>query len=107
MQNDADAAACEKPGEPLTSATTATAKRKRGPGRSRKTRAKNLMLAADSAIDRLEQMTRPGGEIDSMDIKDLKSLITSIKDLASVSAELQGDTPAGGVIILPEVKTDE
>lgn len=101
MQSNTDADAGKQPD------SIPPEKTKKRVKKSRKTRVKNLMLATDSAIDRLEQMTRPGGEIDSMDIKDLKSLITSIKDLAGVSAELQGDTPAGGVIILPEVKSDD
>lgn len=101
MQSNTDADAGKQPD------SIPPEKPKKRVKKSRKTRVKNLMLATDSAIDRLEQMTRPGGEIDSMDIKDLKSLITSIKDLAGVSAELQGDTPAGGVIILPEVKSDD
>ena len=101
MQSNTDADAGKQPD------SIPPEKTKKRVKKSRKNRVKNLMLATDSAIDRLEQMTRPGGEIDSMDIKDLKSLITSIKDLAGVSAELQGDTPAGGVIILPEVKSDD
>ncbi len=74
---------------------------------TRKKRNQNLLLATDSAIDRLEQMTRPGSDIDSMDIKDLKSLISSIKDLTTVSAELDTENTQGGVVILPEVVQDD
>ena len=71
---------------------------------SDKNRAKNLMLAADSAIERLEIITRPGGEIESMDVKELKSLISSIRDLAAVATELSGGSSSGGVVIVPEVR---
>lgn len=70
---------------------------------SDKKRKKNLMLATDSAINRLEELTRPGGEIESMDIKELKSLISSIKELAGVTLELSDNRQSGGIIILPEV----
>lgn len=72
-----------------------------------KRRTKNLLLATDSAIARLEEMSRPGGDIESMDIKDLKSLISSIKDLAGVALELNGEKSAGGVVVLPEVTTND
>jgi len=76
--------------------------------KSNKARAKNLMLATDSAIERLEKITRPGGEIEDMDIKELKSLISSIRDLAAVSTELTGEAKqAGGIVILPEVKQSD
>lgn len=75
-------------------------------------RARNLMFAADSAIERLKQLSQPGGEIESMDIKDLKNLISSIKELAGVSSGLSGANDpvtgfSGGVVILPEVKKTE
>ena len=70
---------------------------------SDKKRKKNLMLAADSAINRLEVLSRPGGEIESMDIKELKNLISSIKELVGVSLELSGEAQSGGVVVLPEV----
>ncbi len=85
-------------------------KRKSKKGRSvksKKSRTKNLMLAADSAIERLEAITRPGGEIEQMDIKELKNLISSIRDLASVTGELKEEKERGGVIVLPEVPPDE
>ena len=66
-------------------------------------RKRNLMLATDSAINRLEELTRPGGEIEEMDIKELKNLISSIKELTSVSLELGESTKSGGIVILPEV----
>jgi len=66
-------------------------------------RKKNLMLATDSAINRLEELTRPGGEIESMDIKELKNLISSIKELTGVATELSDNRQAGGIVILPEV----
>ncbi|MBQ5764955.1 MAG: hypothetical protein IIW03_02285 [Clostridia bacterium] len=72
-----------------------------------KRRTKNLLLATDSAIARLEEMSRPGGDIENMDIKDLKSLISSIKDLAGVALELNGEKSAGGVVVLPEVTTND
>ncbi len=75
--------------------------------KSKKSRTKNLMLAADSAIERLEAITRPGGEIEQMDIKELKNLISSIRDLASVTGELKEEKERGGVIVLPEVPPDE
>ena len=65
MQSNTDADAGKQPD------SIPPEKTKKRVKKSRKTRVKNLMLATDSAIDRLEQMTRPGGEIDSMDIKDL------------------------------------
>ncbi len=74
---------------------------------SPKKRTKNLIMAADSAISRLGEISRPGSDIDSMDIKELKSLISSIKDLADVSAELTGEKQVGGVVILPEVSQNE
>ena len=40
----------------------------------------------------------------SIDIKDLKNLTSSVKELLSLSGELDGDTGSGGVIILPEVE---
>ena len=84
--------------------TSTTKKRRRRPPASR---TKDLMLATDSAIERLEIITRPGGDIEQMDIKELKNLISSIRDLASVSAELGGTRKErGGVVILPEVQND-
>lgn len=74
---------------------------------SAKKRTKSLIMAADSAISRLGEISRPGSDIDSMDIKELKSLISSIKDLADVSAELSGEKQVGGVVILPEVSLNE
>ena len=53
------------------------------------------------------EMSRPGGDIENMDIKDLKSLISSIKDLAGVALELNGEKSAGGVVVLPEVTTND
>jgi len=70
---------------------------------SDKKRRKNLILATDSAINRLEELTRPGGEIDSMDIKELKNLISSIKELTSVSIDLGEAKQTGGIVVLPEV----
>ncbi len=92
---------------PQDSEILSTVKKRRKRSGKQKKRTANLLLATESAIDRLEQMTRPGGEIETMDIKDLKSLISSIKDLTSVSAELESDPITGGVIILPEVKQNE
>ena len=74
---------------------------------SDKKRKKNLMLAADSAINRLEELSRPGGEIESMDIKELKNLISSIKELVGVSLELSGGNQQGGVVVLPEVTIND
>lgn len=74
---------------------------------SDKKRKKNLMLAADSAINRLEVLSRPGGEIENMDIKELKNLISSIKELVGVSLELSGGAQSGGVVVLPEVKLND
>lgn len=73
---------------------------------SDKKRKRNLMLATDSAINRLEELSRPGGEIETMDIKELKNLISSIKELTSVSLELSDQKQIGGIVILPEVNTD-
>lgn len=70
---------------------------------SDKKRRKNLILATDSAINRLEELTRPGGEIDQMDIKELKNLISSIKELTSVSLDLGEQRQSGGIVVLPEV----
>lgn len=70
---------------------------------SNKKRRKNLMLATDSAINRLEELTRPGGEIEEMDIKELKNLISSIKELTTVSLDLNEQRQTGGIIVLPEV----
>ena len=74
---------------------------------SDKKRKKNLMLAADSAINRLEELSRPGGEIENMDIKELKNLISSIKELVGVSLELSGNGQSGGVVVLPEVSIND
>ena len=84
-----------------------TPKNKRRKSATPKSRTSNLLLATDSAIARLEQIARPGGDIEIMDIKDLKSLISSIKDLAGVAMELNGEKSAGGVVVLPEVKTND
>lgn len=73
---------------------------------SKKRRSESLLLATDSAIDRLKALSQPGGEIEQMDIKDLKNLISSIKELSAISDDLSEDK-AGGVVILPEVKIDE
>ncbi len=70
-------------------------------------RSRNLLFAADSAIDRLKNLSEPGGEIENMDIKDLKNLISSIRELSVISAELSGEENSGGVVVLPEVKMDE
>ncbi|MBE6760812.1 MAG: hypothetical protein E7551_00825 [Ruminococcaceae bacterium] len=74
---------------------------------SDKKRKKNLMLATDSAINRLEELSRPGGEIEGMDIKELKNLISSIKELVGVSLELSGGGQSGGVVVLPEVNIND
>ena len=74
---------------------------------SDKKRKKNLMLAADSAINRLEELSRPGGEIENMDIKELKNLISSIKELVGVSLELSSGGRTGGVVVLPEVNLND
>lgn len=74
---------------------------------SDKRRKKNLMLAADSAINRLEELSRPGGEIENMDIKELKNLISSIKELVGVSLELSDGGKSGGVVVLPEVNLND
>ena len=74
---------------------------------SDKKRKKNLMLAADSAINRLEELSRPGGEIENMDIKELKNLISSIKELVGVSLELSSGGQSGGVVVLPEVSIND
>ena len=84
-----------------------TPKRRRKSG-TKKSRTKNLLSATNSAIDRLEQITRPGGDIESMDIRDLKNVISSIKELTAVQAELSEENSAtGGVIVLPEVNLNE
>lgn len=92
-----------------TASNNITNKNKKRRKKSNRVRANNLMLATDSAIERLEKITRPGGEIEDMDIKELKSLISSIRDLAAVSTELMGEAKqTGGIVILPEVRqTDE
>lgn len=92
-----------------TASNNITNKNKKRRKKSNRVRANNLMLATDSAIERLEKITRPGGEIEDMDIKELKSLISSIRDLAAVSTELTGESKqTGGIVILPEVRqTDE
>lgn len=74
---------------------------------SDKKRRKNLMLATDSAINRLEELTRPGGGIEEMDIKELKNLISSIKELASVSLDLGETRQSGGIVVLPEVNISD
>ncbi len=86
-----------------------SAEKKSAPRRNQsdKKRKKNLMLAADSAINRLEVLSRPGGEIENMDIKELKNLISSIKELVGVSLELSGSAQSGGVVVLPEVKLND
>ena len=85
------------------------AEKRSAPRRSQsdKKRRKNLMLAADSAINRLEVLSRPGGEIENMDIKELKNLISSIKELVGVSLELSGEKQSGGVVVLPEVSIND
>ena len=72
----------------------------------KKQRSESLLFATDSAIDRLKSLSQPGGEIEKMDIKDLKNFISSIKELSALSADL-GEENSGGVVILPEVKIDE
>ena len=43
-----------------------------------------------------------------MDIKELKNLISSIKELTLVSGELSDkNRSAGGIVILPEVNIDD
>ena len=64
-------------------------------------------MVTDSAIERLATIIEPGGLLEEMDIKDLKNLISSIKDLTTVSNELQEEKEVGGVVFLPEVKDDE
>ena len=81
--------------------------RRRKSAQNPKSRTHNLLQATDSAIARLEQIARPGGDIENMDIKDLKSLISSIKDLAGVALELNGEKTVGGVVVLPEVITND
>lgn len=71
-----------------------------------KQRSKSLLLATDSAIDRLKTMSQPGGDIEQMDIKDLKNLISSIKELSTLSTDL-ADKKVGGVVVLPEVEISE
>ena len=82
-------------------------KKRRSKSNARRT--KELMNATDSAIERLEIIARPGGEIEQMDIKELKNLISSIRDLTNVANELSGEqkNPSGGVIVLPEVQIGE
>lgn len=86
-----------------------TSEKSSSPRRSQsdKKRKKNLMLATDSAINRLEELSRPGGEIENMDIKELKNLISSIKELVGVSLELSGGGTVGGVVVLPEVNLND
>lgn len=72
---------------------------------SPKKRSESLLLAAESAIDRLKVLSEPGGEVEQMDIKDLKNFISSIKELSAISTELN-DGNSSGVVILPEVKID-
>ena len=75
--------------------------------KSNKQRSQSLLFAADSAIDRLRNLSEPGGGIEDMDIKDLKNLISSIRELSTISAELSGEERGSGVVVLPEVKLDE
>lgn len=69
-------------------------------------RRNNLMQVTDRAIDRLCSLTEDEQLMDSIDIKDLKNLTASVKELLSLSGEL-GETSGGGVIILPEVQTND
>jgi hypothetical protein len=71
-----------------------------------KKRRDSLLLATDSAIHRLKSLAQPGGDVEQMDIKDLKNFISSIKELSGISSDLS-ETASGGVVILPEVKIDE
>lgn len=71
-----------------------------------KKRRDSLLLATDSAIHRLKSLAEPGGDVEQMDIKDLKNFISSIKELSGISSDLS-DTASGGVVVLPEVKIDE
>lgn len=99
---------CDKMSIDATASNNVAKEKQKRRKKSNKARAKNLMLATDSAIERLEKITRPGGEIEDMDIKELKSLISSIRDLAAVSTELTGEAKqTGGIVILPEVKQSD
>jgi hypothetical protein len=71
-----------------------------------KKRKDNLLLATDSAIHRLKSLAQPGGDVEKMDIKDLKNFISSIKELSGISSDLN-DSTLSGVVVLPEVKIDE
>lgn len=71
-----------------------------------KKRRDSLLLATDSAIHRLKSLAEPGGDVEQMDIKDLKNFISSIKELSGISSDLS-DSALGGVVVLPEVKIDE
>lgn len=71
---------------------------------NRQKQQKSLLQVTNRAIDRLCAITADEELMQSIDIKDLKNLTSSVKELLSLSGELDGDTGSGGVIILPEVE---
>ncbi len=71
---------------------------------NRQKQQKSLLQVTNRAIDRLCAITADEELMQSIDIKDLKNLTSSVKELLSLSGELDGDTGSGGIIILPEVE---
>ena len=71
---------------------------------SRQKQQKSLLQVTNRAIDRLCAITADEELMQSIDIKDLKNLTSSVKELLSLSGELDENAGSGGVIILPEVE---
>lgn len=67
-------------------------------------RQQSLLLVTNRAIDRLCDITNDKELMNSIDIKDLKNLTSSVKELLCLSGELDGEAETGGVIFLPEVE---
>lgn len=65
---------------------------------------KSLKAVTEKAIDRLYNMAEDKELMQSIDLKDLKNLTGSIKELLLLSSELEPQKQtASGVIFLPEV----
>lgn len=67
----------------------------------------NLLHITEKAINRLYSLAEDDELMENIDIKDLKNLTASVKELLSLSGELSEKSAVGGVVILPEVNENE